>query len=267
MTAKRGYYSLIQFCPDPSRAEAVNVGVLLFCPEAQFIGARTAAGNRRAAKLVGRAEIDSASLKAAKRAMERRLEVDREAFQTLDDLQRFVDTRANILKLTTPRPVKVFDPQEDLGKLFEELVGGRARRKPAPVFPPELKQVFVRLKQEGRARMPWNVELPIVRRGLMIPYAYHNGAWNLVRPKMFSSDEGFAIGQAQQLAVDGDLLRRFGADAEGEKRLVVVTAFERGENVPDLESRVGNLFKEYQVRTVRQPEVPEFLREVELQAH
>ncbi len=51
MSTKRGYYSLIQFCPNPSRAEAVNLGVLLFCPEAGFIGARTSATNQRAAKL------------------------------------------------------------------------------------------------------------------------------------------------------------------------------------------------------------------------
>ena len=123
MNAKPAYYSLIQFCPDPSRAEAVNLGVLLFCPEAGFIGARTSASNERAAKLAGRQAIDSASLNSAKRAIERRLEVDRDSFQTLEDLQRFVDTRANALKLTQPRPVKVLDPAEDLVKLFEELVG------------------------------------------------------------------------------------------------------------------------------------------------
>jgi hypothetical protein len=87
MNAKRGYYSLIQFCPDPSRAETVNLGVLLFCPEAGFIRAHTSASNRRAAKLIGPHKIDSASLNSAKRAMERRLEVDRESFQTLDVIQ------------------------------------------------------------------------------------------------------------------------------------------------------------------------------------
>lgn len=267
MTAKRGYYSLIQFCPDPSRAEAVNLGVLLFCPEARFIAARTAAGNQRATRLVGRTAIDSASLNAAKRAIERRLEVDREGFQTLQDLQHFVDTRANVLKLTAPRPVKVFDPEEDLRKLFEELVGGLARRKLPAAFPPELSDVFHRLEHQNRARLNWNVEIPIVRRGLRIPYAYRNGVWNLVRPKVFSNDEGPAIGQAQQLAVDGDLLRRHGTDDEGEKRLVVLTAFEPGENVADLENRVADLFREYKVEAVRQRDVPEFLTEVEQQAH
>ena len=54
MKPMRGYYCLIQFCPDPSRAEAVNLGTLLFCPDVKFIGARTSAGNHSAAKLVGR---------------------------------------------------------------------------------------------------------------------------------------------------------------------------------------------------------------------
>lgn len=268
MTAKRGYYSLIQFCPDSSRAEAVNIGVLLFCPEARYIAARTARGKARAEKLVGKSGVDSASLNAAKRAIEHRLEVDREGFQTLDDLQRFVDTRANVLKLTVPRPVKVFDPDEDLGKLFDELVGGLARRKPATAFPPvELQQTFHKLQEQGRARLNWNIEIPIVRRDLRIPYAYRNGVWNLVRPKVFSNDERPAIGQAQQLAVDGDLLRRHGADEAGEKRLVVLTAFETGENAADLENRLVDLFREYEVTTVRQHDLPEFLKQVEQQAH
>ena len=267
MTPKRGYYSLIQFCPDPSRAEAVNLGVLLFCPEARFVAARMSHGNRRAAKLVGRADIDSASLNAAKRAIERRLQMDREGFQTLEDLRHFVDTRANVLKLTTPRPVKVFEPEEDLRKLYEELVGGSARQRPATAFPPELDQVFHQLEHEGRARLNWNVDIPIVRRGLRIPYAYRNGVWNLVRPKLFSNDEGPAIGEAQKLAVDGDLLRKHGTDEEGEKRLVVLTAFEPGENVADLENRVADLFREYEVATVRHPDVPQFLTQVEQQAH
>lgn len=72
MKPQRGYYSLIQFCPDPSRLEAINVGVALFCPDSEFIGARTAAGNQRPAKLVGRDELNREALNSAKRAIERR---------------------------------------------------------------------------------------------------------------------------------------------------------------------------------------------------
>lgn len=37
----KGYYSIIQYCPDLSRFEAANVGVLLFCPERAFLKALT----------------------------------------------------------------------------------------------------------------------------------------------------------------------------------------------------------------------------------
>src|SRR5438552_3843697 len=124
MTPKKGYYSLIQFCPNPSRLEVVNVGVVLFCSEPRFLAARTAKGNQRPAKLVGRHQLDSASLNSAKQALERRLQVDSMSFETFGDLEKFVNTRGNALKLTAPRPVKVFDPPSDLDKLFEELVGG-----------------------------------------------------------------------------------------------------------------------------------------------
>ena len=39
MTTEKGYYSLIQFCPDVSRLEAVNLGVILFCPGSAFLQA------------------------------------------------------------------------------------------------------------------------------------------------------------------------------------------------------------------------------------
>ena len=122
MKPKRGYYSLIQFCPDLSRLEAVNVGVVLFCPDADFIAARMSADNQRAEKLVDREELDEPALNSAKQAIEDRIEVDRASFQAYEDLQAFVNTRGNNLILTTPRPVKVFDPPRDLDNLFTELV-------------------------------------------------------------------------------------------------------------------------------------------------
>ena len=37
MNPETGYYGLIQCCPNPSRLEAANVGVLLFSPEHAFL--------------------------------------------------------------------------------------------------------------------------------------------------------------------------------------------------------------------------------------
>ena len=64
----------------------------------------------------------AASLNSAKRAMVARLKVEWEGAPTLKQFQHFVDTRANEIKLTAPRPVKVFDPVGDLQRLFDELV-------------------------------------------------------------------------------------------------------------------------------------------------
>ena len=121
MSATKGYYSVIQYCPDRSRMEAANVGVLLLCPEIGFVKARTAAGNDRARKFFGYDSFDKRRLNAAKRAIERRLEVDRESFRSPEDIVRFMDTRGNDILLTPPRPTKVLDPEAELETLFKEL--------------------------------------------------------------------------------------------------------------------------------------------------
>ena len=43
--ANKAYYCLIQYCPDMSRLEAANVGVVLFCPEKGFLAARMSRDN------------------------------------------------------------------------------------------------------------------------------------------------------------------------------------------------------------------------------
>ncbi|HEY3789713.1 MAG TPA: DUF3037 domain-containing protein [Urbifossiella sp.] len=270
MNSIKGYYSLIQFCPDPSRLEAVNVGVVLFCPALRFIAARTAKGNQRAAKLVGSAGVAKASLNSAKRAIERRLEVNRDAFQSLEDLQNFVDTRGNILKLTKPRPVKVFDPDQDLDKLFHELVGGAARHASAERSLPSVHQldaVFHRLQQEGRAQLDLDVPVPVLGQTLHIPYAYRNGALHLVKPQRFSSSEKPALDVAMKLAIEGDLIYRHGSSDDGQRRLVVVSSFSTDENPPEVANRVYEVLKTYNVKPVPDSALDAFLQQVMTEAH
>ena len=65
MKPQKGYYSLLQFCPDVSRLEAANLGVVLFCPDSNFLEAKTSRSVRRAEKLVGRGELARDALKLA----------------------------------------------------------------------------------------------------------------------------------------------------------------------------------------------------------
>jgi hypothetical protein len=267
MNAKKGYYSLIQFCPNASRLEAVNVGVLLLCPDLRFIEARTAKGNQRAANLVGRAFLDKHSLNRAKRAIERRVQTDREAFSSVDDLQKFVDSRGNVLKLTPPRPVKVFDPIKDLDKLFSELVGGVPRRAQPELAIPALDARFQQLHEQGRAKLNWEVTVPVVGRTLRVPYAYRNGMWNLVKPQRFSCQEGPALGAAMRLAIEGDLLFKHKSIDDGKKQLIVVSSFENDDKVERLRDRVQEVLREYHVATVIETQVNAFLSKVEQEAH
>ena len=267
MSAIKGYYSLVQFCPDPARLESVNLGVVLFCPEASFINARMSRNNQRAAKLVGNTGFDRAYLNAAKRAFEKRFSVDREAFKTLDDFHRFVNSRANILKLTQPRPVKVFDPEQDLDQLFGELVGGRLRTtKVANQAEPKLDELFQKLHRQGRAKLDWKVPVPLTGRSLHAKYAYKNGVWNLVIPQLFSNHEGPAINTALRLGAEADLIAKKSPESE-KKKLIIVSSFEHDGEVGELEQRVNNVLNEYQVRNVAESEVDAFVTEVENTAH
>jgi hypothetical protein len=118
-----GYYSVIQFCPDPSRLEAANVGVVLFCPEQKFLKAMTSSGNDRIRRFFGDQGFNWSHVNAAKQALVTRLEIEAAQFAKIEDLLHFVRTRGNAIVLSEPRSMRVEDPEADLKELFDELVG------------------------------------------------------------------------------------------------------------------------------------------------
>lgn len=269
MNSQRGYYSLIQFCPDVSRLESVNVGVILFCPAAGYLDARTSSDNRRAEKLVGRGNLERFALNAAKRAIEHRLQVDRDSFNNIEDLQNYINTRGNLLKLTSPRPVKVFDPPNDLKKLYAELVGGRSTRQrmaeERKLFP-RLDKTFRELQSEGRAELDKRVTIPILEKSLDVPYTYSNGALNLIKPLKISRADGTSMNTAIRLALEGDLINRHGTVQSAKTRLIVVTAFEKLNDASFIK-RVNDLFGEYDVENVNKQRLRDFIEKVKREAH
>lgn len=266
MSALKGYYSVIQYCPDRSRMEVANIGVLLLCPETRFVKVRMDTGNDRVAKFFGRKSFDKARLNAAKQSIEHRVEMDPASFSTPEDLVRFMDSRGNDLLLTTPRSTTVQDPEAELGWLFQELVGGRERRATEPVGIPSLDEVFQRSTLQGRVILNPTVIVPIVGRSLTVPYAYQNGVLNLVKPQQFSANERTASETAERLAIEGDLLYRY-PDGEQSRKLIVVTVYQSSEGVTDLRERVDAILGEYPVRVVHEDQIEAFADEVERTAH
>lgn len=266
MNPTKGYYSVIQYCPDPARLEAANIGVLLLCPEVGFVRARTAAANERVAKFFGRDSFDPARLLAAKRAIEHRVVVDHDSFRTPEDLIRFIKTRGNDIVLTPPRPMRVADPERDLEALFKELVGGRARREHKRPLLPALDAVFRQPSLQGRIQLNSTVRVPTIGRTLRVPYAYRNGVLNLVKPQRFVDQEETATSTAMRLAIEGDLLHKYPDQGEPRK-LIVVPAFTSESHATSLRPRVDAVLTEYHVRVVHEEAIEAFAREVEEQAH
>lgn len=117
----RGYYSIIQYCPDPSRLETVNLGVALFCPEAHFLKVRFGRRKTRVRQLFGKQDWEF--IEAQQSAMEARLAHEKDDFRSIDDFGVFVSKRASAFRMTTPRTVKVEDPEQELAALLARLVG------------------------------------------------------------------------------------------------------------------------------------------------
>ena len=53
LTSMTGYYSLIQYCPDATRLEVVNVGLAVFRPDTRCLVARVSDDNSRVRRFFG----------------------------------------------------------------------------------------------------------------------------------------------------------------------------------------------------------------------
>ena len=118
----KGYFSLIQYSPDPSRREAANIGVVLFCPEERFLKVRMSQDNARVRQFFQCNAPGDAHLDAMKASFVAQLEASASNLRTVEDLATFAETLANSIVMTPPRWVKVVAPDQTLAESFEELV-------------------------------------------------------------------------------------------------------------------------------------------------
>ena len=187
MNAMKGYYSLIQYCPDLSRLEAANVGVLLFCPEPHFLAARTTDSIRRVRRFFGSADGDWQQIKAEVSAVEDRLATVGDQIRTPPELESFIATRGNAVQLTPPRPMKVVHPVQELEALFQRLVGGKPgpHRKKTLAIIRKVEQALTQQSVAPFIRSNVSVTVPAFHRMLTVPFGFQNGRFNLIQPATF----------------------------------------------------------------------------------
>src|ERR1041385_1438179 len=191
MIAARGYYSILRYIPDLERGEGANIGVVLFCPTLKFLKARTARGNDRVRRFFRTSELDLLRINAFKETFEERVSIESERIDTIEDFRTFIDTRANQLRLSEPRPVKVLDPEESLSELYEELVGGRLRGERVVEARKQLRSQFEKLLHQrgitGKVQRGVRIHLPMMDREISFPYMFRNGRPNLVKAEAFEA--------------------------------------------------------------------------------
>jgi hypothetical protein len=264
MNATKGYFSLVQYCPDFARQEAANVGVVLFCPERQFIRAQTSKTIGRIRRFFGEDGDGYLHLLGMMEALSSRLDVEQSEFKTLEDLQQFIAKMANKIILTQPKPMRVLDPQADLEALYLELVADP--KKPLTVqaqIPLRKRLDAVLAENDVRRFIQRKIEVHVstLKETLCVPYAFQNGRFNLIQPIEFKHQNEAGVKTAAcKHAVEGLSLHRHRDAKFGDLQLIVVADFTAAPK--DSEKMVACIFQESQVRLVMSDALPALKQEI-----
>ena len=225
MKPSKGYYCVIQYCPDLGRLEAANVGVLLFCPESGVLMARTSPSNRRINTFFGAQGHDWARINEFKKGLKERLEVEHDEIRTLADLERFIAQRANVLQITAPRPMRVEAPEVELDRLYDELVESDVRREERPPLKEKFAERFRQANLERKIRRDIAVHVPILEREVQFDFGFQNGRFNLIQSVRFPDDETSAVAAALGFGVEGKSLFDQENERLGKMQLIVLGTF------------------------------------------
>jgi hypothetical protein len=170
MNPNKGYYSLLQYCPDLGRLEAANAGVLLFRPEPHFLKALTSRNNSRIIRFFGSESHDWIRINAFKKGLEDRIALEGTEIRCLEQLERFIAQRANLLQITPPRPTKIIEAEKDLEELFKEFFGKSVHRSSTRTLRRFLAQKLSTPDIDEKIRKDIKVRVPVLDKGVEIPW-------------------------------------------------------------------------------------------------
>ncbi len=228
MNIYRGYYSVLQYCPEPSRFEVANLGVALLCPDQQFFQARIGSGNERVTRFFDRSHYDIDRLNAYKHGLLDRLNNGVEV-SNLESFTQIAAMQVNAIVMTPPQFCRVEgNASKVLDKLFDDLVGEKKRKNNEAGLRKRLRDAF---ESEGLlgsiVRENVEVEIPAFGRVDEFPFAWQNGVLNLVQPVRFTAPRAGSLEQtACRRAIEGQSLRRSENALYGRCELNIVGQFQ-----------------------------------------
>lgn len=264
-----GYYSLAQYCPDRSRMETANMGVLLFVPGQKFLRVHLAASNDRIRRFFREEVGDLKQLKLMKQMLEHRIEDEARVIQTPAELERVLGKFANEIIFTPLRAVRVENAEVDLMHLFKELTGGgRVHRDPS-LESPMAEVLRMRLETAEfaqKVRRKLRVTVPIWDEEMEADYAFQNGRLNLIQAKEFSQQRtADVLREAAKIAVEGHLLFRHPDPLEGERQLVIVGGF--GPAAREEQDKIQGMLKEHEVTLYSSETLDDLIQRIRETAH
>jgi hypothetical protein len=261
MKPAKGYYSVIQYCPDLGRFEAANVGVLLFCPEKFFLQAEMSSNNRRIIRFFGSEGHDWARISNFKKGLETRLQKESATIKSIEDLQQFIALRANVLQITQPNSMKVFDPEQDLRNLFEEIIGEPARPERQRSLRHYVAEKLSRPDLEKKVVHDIKVTVPVLQKEVDIPFGYQNGRFNLINPVRFGAENpDQSIVTACKYAVEGRSISEHEDSRWGQMQLLIVGQFRAKDQ--ETPGRVRRVFDDHGVKLLRMDDLSMLIDEI-----
>jgi hypothetical protein len=219
MNSMNGYYSLVRYCPDPSRQEFVNIGVAIYSPQLKQVKIQLSPDNRRLSQVFGKQDLRFVN--RLKKSLEESLK--RESFGTIGEVESYIGRSANAIQLGPLRSLKISNISDDLAHLFERLVGERPERK--PLIQRYLGQRLSEAGVESLVQKGVSVDIPSFDQSIRVPFAYQNGRYNLITPVEFAVDVRDIFSKAGEKAIEGQELYQTPDPNLGELRLVVVAKF------------------------------------------
>jgi len=257
----------VQYVPDGGRSEAANAGVVVFLPETGQISVRTTTTLTRVKKFFAPSKKDLRRIELALAAFRHRLETAQGEFATEDDFRTFVASRADAVRMTSPRLIVLTDITAKLDELYIDLVGDEetelSRIRKGTHFPLPVAEIFAQLEAAGKVWRPRKIIVPETKRELDISLAYKNGKVNYVEPfSLALSDRPES--RLTKLGFNGRLIHQHKINNE-DCQLVVVSSNENASEA--MERRFTDVLDDFQVRFVQYAQTLAFAQEVEKTAH
>jgi hypothetical protein len=266
--ASTGYYSVIQYCPDRMRLEAVNVGVLLFSPTHQFLKLRTATSLRRVRAFFGEEADHPKQIRLMLGMLEQRVAAEQHSIRDSEALGHFANILANELVITPPRSVLVESPEIELSHLYEDLVGRFLRHEPKPdahLFD-HVRARFEVPRLKSLVKRDLVIQVPITGAEWKVPYAYQNGCLNLIELHEFNQQrESDVFRDVFSKAAQGHLLANHPDPVTGNRKVILVGAF--GKDAAPLRDQIAQVLREHDVTFYADAEFSRLEEQIVATAH